>query len=117
MLERYADHEGRKLTGIDTLNFGVGGYGVDQIFIHFTRSSPSATARIVVSSASFRTISADAAGGAHQPEALLTIRDDKLVLHTAHIHADAMSDFFGRLRTVLSHYLRAVSAFRSTARC
>jgi len=30
----------QKLTGIDTLNFGVGGYGVDQMFLYFKRLAP-----------------------------------------------------------------------------
>jgi hypothetical protein len=30
----------QKLTGIETLNFGVGGYGVDQIFLYWKRLVP-----------------------------------------------------------------------------
>ena len=87
-----------KLTGIDALNFGVGGYGVDQIFIHFTRLAPKCDRKDclfllgVIQDDLGRMLLAVRTS----PKPYFTIRDDTLVLHTAHIHPDALNDFFRR---------------------
>ena len=49
-----------KLTGIDTLNYGIGGYGLDQIYLYFQRVVAHARSQATAcsSSVSSRTISA-----------------------------------------------------------
>ena len=104
-----------KLTGIDTLNFGVGGYGVDQIFIHFIRLFPRCDRKDclflvgVIQDDLGRMLLAVRTS----PKPYFTIRDDKLVLHTAHIHADALDDFFRRPpeRFYLYYFLRGRLGF------
>ena len=104
-----------KLTGIDTLNFGVGGYGVDQIFIHFTRLLPRCDRKDclfllgVIQDDLGRMLLAVRTS----PKPYFTIRDDTLVLHTEHIHPDALNDFFRRPpeRFYLYYFLRGRLGF------
>jgi len=104
-----------KITGIDTLNFGVGGYGVDQIFIHFIRLLPRCDRKDclfligVIQDDLGRMLLAVRTS----PKPYFTIRDNKLVLHTAHIHLDALDDSFRRPseRFYLYYFLRGRLGF------
>jgi hypothetical protein len=99
-----------KLTGIDTLNYGIGGYGLDQIFLYFERVVPTLErdhdlflvglieddlGRILLK---VRT----------SPKPYFTIADGKLALHTDHIHADSLNDYYRRPpeRFYLYYFLR-----------
>jgi hypothetical protein len=84
------------LTGIDTLNYGVGGYGLDQIYLYFKRELP----RFDREESLFLVgLIQDDLGRVlltvrTSPKPYFTISDDKLVLHTSHIHPDSLNDYF-----------------------
>lgn len=84
------------LAGIDTLNYGIGGYGLDGIYLYFKRELPrfdrkqslflvgliqDDLARVLLK---VRT----------SPKPYFTISDDRLVLHTDHIHPESLADAF-----------------------
>jgi hypothetical protein len=85
-----------KLTGIDTLNFGVGGYGVDQIFLYWKRVLPHCDRKDclfligVIQDDLGRMLLAVRTS----PKPYFTLRDGKLELHTEHIHAESLNAFF-----------------------
>jgi hypothetical protein len=100
----------QKLTGIETLNFGVGGYGVDQIFLYWKRLLPQCDRSDclflvgVIQDDLGRMLLAVRTS----PKPYFTIRDGKLVLHTSHIHPAALNDVFERPpeRFYLYYFLR-----------
>jgi hypothetical protein len=76
---------------LDTLNYGIGGYGLDQIYLYFKRELPRFDPRQTLFLV-----------GLIQDD-YFTVSDDRLVLHTAHIHPEALNDYF--LRTPERFYL------------
>ena len=87
-----------RLTGIDTLNYGVGGYGLDQILLSFERVAPRfdrADCLILIG-----LIQNDLERVLLQvrsaPKPYFTVDGDRLALHTDHIDAKALGDYFQR---------------------
>jgi len=99
-----------KMTGIDTLNYGIGGYGLDQIFLYFQRVAPT----LAGSHSLFLVgLIEDDLGRIllkvrTSPKPYFTIVDGKLVLHTDHIHADSLNDYYQKPpeRFYLYYFLR-----------
>ena len=98
------------LTGIDTLNYGVGGYGLDQMYLYFKRELPRFDRK---ESLFLVGLIQDDLGRVlltvrTSPKPYFTISDDKLVLHTSHIHPDSLNDYFERPpeRFYLYYFLR-----------
>jgi hypothetical protein len=98
------------LTGIDTLNYGIGGYGLDGIYLYFKRQLPTFNRRESLFLVGL--IQDDLARVLLKvrtsPKPYFTISDDKLVLHTDHIHPDSLADAFVRPpeRFYLYYFLR-----------
>jgi hypothetical protein len=103
------------LTGIDTLNYGVGGYGVDQIFLSFRRLVPGCDRSDCLFLVGLIREDFDRMllTVRTSPKPWFTIRDDKLVLHTGHIHPASLNDYFGRPpeRFYLYYFLRGRLGF------
>ena len=98
------------LTGVDTLNYGIGGYGLDQIYLYFKREQPRFDRRETLFLIG---LIEDDLGRVllrvrSSPKPYFTISDDKLVLHTGHIHPDSLNDYFVRPpeRFYLYYFLR-----------
>ena len=98
------------LTGIDTLNYGVGGYGLDQIYLYFKRELPLFDRRECLFLVG---LIQDDLGRVlltvrTSPKPYFTISDGKLVLHASHIHPDSLNDQFERPpeRFYLYYFLR-----------
>jgi hypothetical protein len=98
------------LTGIDTLNYGIGGYGLDQIYLYFKRELPRFDRR--ESLFLIGLIQDDLARVLLRvrtsPKPYFTISGDRLVLHTDHIHPESLGDAFERPpeRFYLYYFLR-----------
>src|SRR2546429_3186465 len=87
-----------QLTGIDTLNYGMGGYGVDQIVLYFKRTLPSLDRSntlmlIGVIQDDFNRLLLRVRTS---PKPYFTIDNDPLLLHTDHIHPNSLNDFYLR---------------------
>ena len=84
------------LTGIDTLNYGVGGYGLDQIYLYLKRELPKFDSKqtLVLVGLIQDDLGRVLLRVRTSPKPYFTISDDKLVLHTDHIHPDALNDYF-----------------------
>ena len=104
-----------KLTGIDTLNYGVGGYGVDQVFLTFRRVLPGCDRKDCLFLIGLIRDDFDRLllRVRTSPKPYFTISDDRLVLHTDHIHPDALNDFYRRPpeRFYLYYFLRGRLGF------
>ena len=99
-----------KLTGIDTLNYGIGGYGVDQIYLYLRRSLPVLDKRdslflVGVIQDDFNRV---LLAVRTSPKPYFTIENGTLVLHAEHIHPASLSDFYRRPpeRFYLYYFLR-----------
>jgi len=98
------------LTGIDTLNYGIGGYGLDQIYLYVKRELLRFDRRETLFLIGL--IQDDLARVLLRvrtsPKPYFTISDDKLVLHTDHIHPESLNDYFVRPpeRFYLYYFLR-----------
>jgi hypothetical protein len=84
------------LTGIDTLNYGIGGYGLDQIYLYLKRVLPTLDRN---NSVLLVGLIQDDLGRIllkvrTSPKPYFSISDDKLILHTDHIHATSLNDYF-----------------------
>ena len=87
-----------KLTGIDTLNYGVGGYGLDQMLLYAKRVVPSLPAgeRLVLIGLIQDDLERMLLAIRDGPKPYFTIAGGRLVLHTDHIHAGSLEDAFRR---------------------
>ncbi len=98
------------LTGIDTLNYGVGGYGLDQILLSFERVAPrfdrpDCLILVGLIQDDLDRILLTVRSG---PKPYFTMLDERLVLHTGHIHPIAPDDERAALpaRSYLYDFLR-----------
>jgi hypothetical protein len=98
------------LTGIDTLNYGIGGYGLDQIYLYLRRVLPTLDRNNTVLLVG---LIQDDLGRIllkvrTSPKPYFTMSDNKLVLHTDHIHPASLNDYFERPpeRFYLYYFLR-----------
>ena len=100
----------QKLTGIETLNFGVGGYGVDQIFLYWKRLVPQCDRNdclfligVIQDDLGRMLLSVRTS-----PKPYFAIREGKLALQTSHIHPASLDDAFERPpeRFYLYYFLR-----------
>ncbi|HET7033243.1 MAG TPA: hypothetical protein VFJ48_08975, partial [Casimicrobiaceae bacterium] len=99
-----------KLTSIDTLNYGVGGYGLDQIYLYVKRvvtALPSGQEHVLIGliQDDLERVLLKIRDG---PKPYFTIADHRLVAHTEHIHAGSLNDVFVRppARFYLYYFLR-----------
>ena len=99
-----------RLTGIDTLNYGVGGYGVDQMILYFERMLPlldraNTLFLVGVIQDDFNRLLLHVRTS---PKPYFVIDNDRLVLHTEHIRPTALNDFYVRPpeRSYLYYFLR-----------
>lgn len=99
-----------KLTGIDTLNYGVGGYGLDQIFIYFKRILPAYAGKdpLFLIGLIQDDLGRVLLGVRTSPKPYFTLRDGELVLHTEHIDPKALDKTYEHLpeRFYLYYFLR-----------
>jgi hypothetical protein len=84
------------LTGIDTLNYGVGGYGLDQIYLYFKRELPKfdRNTSLFLIGLIQNDLGRILLKGRTSPKPYFTISDDALILHTDHIHPTSLNDYF-----------------------
>jgi hypothetical protein len=103
------------LTGIDTLNYGIGGYGLDQIFLYFTRVLPDLNRKDCLFLIGLIQDDMDRVllKVRTSPKPYFTISDNKLVLHTDHIHPSSLNDYYYRPpeRFYLYYFLRGRLGF------
>ncbi len=84
------------LTGIDTLNYGVGGYGLDQIFLSFDRVRPllDRDDRLVLIGLIQDDLDRTLLTIRTSPKPYFTVDGDRLDLHVEHIHPASLGDAF-----------------------
>ena len=103
------------LTGIDTLNYGIGGYGLDQIFLYFARVLPDLNRKDCLFLIGLIQDDMDRVllKVRTSPKPYFTIGDNKLVLHTDHIHPSSLNDYYYRPseRFYLYYFLRGRLGF------
>ena len=87
-----------RLTRIDTLNFGVGGYGLDQMLLLFERILPLFDSQSPLFLIGLINDDLDRVllKVRDSPKPYFTIADQGLVLHTDHIHPNSLNDYFER---------------------
>lgn len=86
------------LTGIDTLNFGVGGYGLDQMYLYLKRNVGLCAQDDCVMLVGLiqDDLERILLKGRTGPKPYFTIDGGRLELHTRHIHPDSLNDYFLR---------------------
>lgn len=103
------------LTGIDTLNYGIGGYGVDQIFLYFERVAPTYNRKdcLILIGLIEDDLGRMLLAVRTSPKPFFTLRDGRLVLHTSHIHPEALNDFYQQPpeRSYLYYFIRGRLGF------
>ena len=103
------------LTGIDTLNFGVGGYGLDQMLLLFERILPLFDPQSSLFLIGLINDDLDRVllKVRDSPKPYFTIADQALVLHTEHIHPNSLNDYFERPaeRFYLYYFVRGKLGF------
>jgi hypothetical protein len=98
-----------KLLQVDVLNYGVGGYGTDQIYLYFRRIVPTCDREDclfligLIPDDLFRIRLKFRTG----PKPYFEIVKNDLVLHTEHIHVEALNDFTLPERSYLYHFVMA----------
>ena len=115
VLERHADHEDRKAHGYRRVELRRRRLRRRSDLIHFTRLAPKCDRKDclfllgVIQDDLGRMLLAVRTS----PKPYFTIRDETLVLHTAHIHPEALNDFFRRPpeRFYLYYFLRGRLGF------
>lgn len=87
-----------RLTGLDVLNFGMGGYGLDQIVLYFKRRLPTLNPRgsLFLIGLIHDDLHRVLLKVRTSPKPYFTIADERLVLHTDHIHPDSLNEYFRR---------------------
>lgn len=86
------------LTGVDTLNYGVGGYGLDQIALYYERVVPrfDRDDTLVLIGLIQDDLERTLLKVRTSPKPYFTLRGDALELHTDHIHPATLNDAFVR---------------------
>ena len=104
-----------RLTGIDTLNYGVGGYGLDQMLLLFERILPRFDSQNSIFLIGLINDDLDRVllKVRDSPKPYFTIADQGLVLHTEHIHPNSLNDYFERPpeRLYLYYFVRGKLGF------
>jgi hypothetical protein len=95
-----------KKTGIDTLNYGIGGYGFDQIYLLFKRTFSQFKGNkniyfIGVLSDDFNRMLLKVRTS---PKPYFTLSNNKLILHTEHINKDDLESYFIEYRPKFNFY-------------
>jgi hypothetical protein len=85
-----------QMAGVDTLNYGVGGYGLDQMFLLFDRVRPTFDRddNVVLIGLIEDDLERVLLKVRSSPKPYFTVADDRLTLHTGHIHPATLPDYF-----------------------
>jgi len=107
-----------RLSGIDTLNYGIGGYGLDQVYLYWKRLLPSLKEHECSNCLFLAGLINDDLSRVllkirTSPKPYLTVGNGALALHTDHIHPASLSDAYRRPpeRSYLYYFLRGRLGF------